>query len=196
MRTHTDLATMEGANEAARRAVNAILDVEAYPGARCRIWPLHEPLTLAPLRQYDAMRFGLGLPWDGGLMTVAGSGDRGGRPSARAGRMRCSMHGRAGDWSDVQNAADELEQVTPTDGTGGRTRNRSSSGHLGTMRDEARGPGAGATRSNRNRRRSRARRRSLRPVRRAAVHARGRERTHRPVQGRFVRCANGPGTAG
>ena len=37
VRTYTDLATMEGANEAARRAVNAILDAtaRARPAARC-----------------------------------------------------------------------------------------------------------------------------------------------------------------
>ena len=48
VRTHTDLATMEGANEAARRAVNAILDAEGYGGPRCRIWPLQEPLRSLP----------------------------------------------------------------------------------------------------------------------------------------------------
>ena len=71
VRTNTDLATMEGANEAARHAVNAILDRDGHAAPRCRIWPLHEPLALAPLREYDAIRFGLGLPWDGGLVTVA-----------------------------------------------------------------------------------------------------------------------------
>ena len=36
VRTHTDLATMEGANEAARRAVNAILDADALVRAALR----------------------------------------------------------------------------------------------------------------------------------------------------------------
>ena len=36
VRTHTDLATMEGANEAARRAVNGILDATGSPGAALR----------------------------------------------------------------------------------------------------------------------------------------------------------------
>ena len=40
VRTYTDLATMEGANEAARRAVNAILDATGSPAKRCRLWPL------------------------------------------------------------------------------------------------------------------------------------------------------------
>jgi uncharacterized protein with NAD-binding domain and iron-sulfur cluster len=62
VRTNTDLATMEGANEAARRAVNAILERTASSEAPCAIWPLHEPLLLLPLREYDLLRFKLGLP--------------------------------------------------------------------------------------------------------------------------------------
>lgn len=62
VRTNTDLATMEGANEAARRAVNGILDAEGSPAAPCQIWPLSEPEVFAPLREYDLIRFKLGLP--------------------------------------------------------------------------------------------------------------------------------------
>jgi hypothetical protein len=65
VRTHTDLATMEGANEAARRAVNAILDRSGSDRQRCRIWNLHEPDALAPFRAYDRARYQAGLPWDG-----------------------------------------------------------------------------------------------------------------------------------
>jgi uncharacterized protein with NAD-binding domain and iron-sulfur cluster len=43
VRTHTDLATMEGANEAARRAVNAILETSGSDSGRCEVWPLSEP---------------------------------------------------------------------------------------------------------------------------------------------------------
>ncbi|HEX6277914.1 MAG TPA: FAD-dependent oxidoreductase [Polyangiaceae bacterium] len=64
VRTHTDLATMEAANEAARRAVNGLLDASGSRHARCEIWPLHEPPVLAPLRAYDRLRFQQGLPWD------------------------------------------------------------------------------------------------------------------------------------
>lgn len=39
IRTETDLACMEGANEAARRAVNGILDAAASLEPRCQIWP-------------------------------------------------------------------------------------------------------------------------------------------------------------
>ena len=49
VRTYTDLATMEGANEAARRAVNGLLDAVNFDGSRCELWPLHEPEFLAAL---------------------------------------------------------------------------------------------------------------------------------------------------
>jgi 15-cis-phytoene desaturase len=68
VRTNTDLATMEGANEAARRAVNAILDASGSTAQRCTIWPLHEPAVFAPLRFYDWIRFKLGLRHGGRLL--------------------------------------------------------------------------------------------------------------------------------
>jgi geranylgeranyl pyrophosphate synthase/uncharacterized protein with NAD-binding domain and iron-sulfur cluster len=80
VRTHTDLATMEGANEAARRAVNGLLDAVKFEGPRCEIWPLHEPEVLAPWRLYDAMRYKAGLPWDGSLMKVAANAILGASP--------------------------------------------------------------------------------------------------------------------
>ncbi len=43
VRTYTDLATMEGANEAGRRAVNAILHAAGSDAEPCRLWKLHEP---------------------------------------------------------------------------------------------------------------------------------------------------------
>lgn len=64
VRTHTDLATMEGANEAARTAVNGLLDRSGSKAERCRIWDLHEPDALKPLRAYDRARYQAGLPWD------------------------------------------------------------------------------------------------------------------------------------
>jgi geranylgeranyl pyrophosphate synthase/uncharacterized protein with NAD-binding domain and iron-sulfur cluster len=80
VRTHTDLATMEGANEAARRAVNGLLDALKSDGPRCDVWPLHEPEILAPWRLYDATRYEAGLPWDGSLMQVAAHAIRGASP--------------------------------------------------------------------------------------------------------------------
>jgi uncharacterized protein with NAD-binding domain and iron-sulfur cluster len=59
VRTHTDLATMEGANEAARRAVNGILDATGSSAPRCEIWPLREPAAFAPARALDRIRWTL-----------------------------------------------------------------------------------------------------------------------------------------
>jgi geranylgeranyl pyrophosphate synthase/uncharacterized protein with NAD-binding domain and iron-sulfur cluster len=80
VRTHTDLATMEGANEAARRAVNGLLDALRFDGPRCDIWPLHEPEILASWRLHDATRYEAGLPWDDSLMQVAAYAIRGASP--------------------------------------------------------------------------------------------------------------------
>jgi uncharacterized protein with NAD-binding domain and iron-sulfur cluster len=63
MRTYTDLATMEGANEAARRAVNAIIEKEGSDKPLCKIWQLHEPDLLMIYRWHDRNRFKKGLPW-------------------------------------------------------------------------------------------------------------------------------------
>ena len=53
VRTYTDLATMEGANEAGRRAVNGILEASGSPSEKCGVWPLRDPLALAPVRAAD-----------------------------------------------------------------------------------------------------------------------------------------------
>jgi uncharacterized protein with NAD-binding domain and iron-sulfur cluster len=63
VRTNTDLATMEGANEAARRAVNCIIDVSGVDAPHCRIWNLHEPVFFAPFKWYDAWRYRQGMPY-------------------------------------------------------------------------------------------------------------------------------------
>ena len=68
VRTYTDLATMEGANESARRAVNAILIASGSDADDCTLWDLHEPALLWPFRERDSMRFSKGLPWDGKLI--------------------------------------------------------------------------------------------------------------------------------
>jgi uncharacterized protein with NAD-binding domain and iron-sulfur cluster len=62
VRTYTDLATMEGANEAARRAVNGILDDAQSMASRCQLWKLHEPGILAPLRKLDKLKWDLESP--------------------------------------------------------------------------------------------------------------------------------------
>jgi Flavin containing amine oxidoreductase len=62
VRTHTDLATMEGANEAARRAVNAIVKRSGASAPECEVWPLREPALFAPARAIDRLLFRLGRP--------------------------------------------------------------------------------------------------------------------------------------
>lgn len=62
VRTYTDIACMEAANEAARRAVNCLLLASASTAAPAQLWPLEEPVFLKPLQEIDRIRFGLGLP--------------------------------------------------------------------------------------------------------------------------------------
>ena len=62
VRTYTDLATMEGANEAARRAVNGILERTGSNQPRCPLWELAEPAIFAPARALDRVLFALHRP--------------------------------------------------------------------------------------------------------------------------------------
>jgi uncharacterized protein with NAD-binding domain and iron-sulfur cluster len=70
VRTGTDLATMESANEAARRAVNGILAASESAMLPCPVWELHEPELFAPWRTFDAIRYAQGLPWDDSLVRL------------------------------------------------------------------------------------------------------------------------------
>jgi len=54
VRTNTDLASMEGACEAARRAVNVIVQRAALHGAPVSIWPLAEPAYFDHWKRLDA----------------------------------------------------------------------------------------------------------------------------------------------
>jgi uncharacterized protein with NAD-binding domain and iron-sulfur cluster len=63
VRTYTDLATMEGANEAARRAVNFIIDASGVKAKKCQLWNLHEPELLKPMRNSDQKNYDKGLPY-------------------------------------------------------------------------------------------------------------------------------------
>ena len=62
VRTATNLACMEGANEAARRAVNEVLDAVGSPAARCELFPMPEPAVFEPLKASDRWRFQRHLP--------------------------------------------------------------------------------------------------------------------------------------
>jgi hypothetical protein len=61
---------MEAANEAARRAVNGILDAAGAAAVRCSVWPLYEPEIFAPWRELDFIRYAQGLPWDDTLVRL------------------------------------------------------------------------------------------------------------------------------
>ncbi len=74
VRTYTDLACMEAANEAARRAVNCLLLAAGSSAPAAKLWPFEEPLFLKPLQEIDRMRFGLGLPHRLGFVRTAVAG--------------------------------------------------------------------------------------------------------------------------
>jgi uncharacterized protein with NAD-binding domain and iron-sulfur cluster len=58
VRTHTDLASMEGANEAARRAVNGILERSSRALAPCEVWAMEEPALFQPAQKLDEALYG------------------------------------------------------------------------------------------------------------------------------------------
>ena len=62
VRTYTDIACMEAANEAARRAVNCLLLSAGSTAGAAQLWPLEEPAFLKPLQEVDRIRYGLSLP--------------------------------------------------------------------------------------------------------------------------------------
>lgn len=60
VQTDIDLATMEGANESARHAVNALLDEAGSSAPRARTFTLYDPPEFALLKQADKLLHGLG----------------------------------------------------------------------------------------------------------------------------------------
>ncbi|MDN3297125.1 FAD-dependent oxidoreductase [Streptomyces ficellus] len=56
-----DLATMEGANAAARQAVNALLDRMGSNAPRCAVTPLFRAPEMEALKRHDRTRYRLGL---------------------------------------------------------------------------------------------------------------------------------------
>jgi uncharacterized protein with NAD-binding domain and iron-sulfur cluster len=73
VRTFTDLATMEAANEASRRAVNGVLRAAHADAEPCQIWNLHEPEVFLPFRAHDRVRYRKGLAWSDQVIEVARS---------------------------------------------------------------------------------------------------------------------------
>ena len=66
VRTDTDLATMESANEAGRRAARAILRAEGEPSLPS-VWSLAEPRVFEPFRRLDDAAYRAGAPHPGEL---------------------------------------------------------------------------------------------------------------------------------
>lgn len=57
VRTSVNLATMEGANEAARRGVNGLLKEAGSQADGVRVWDLYQPPEWRPLKQLDRQRW-------------------------------------------------------------------------------------------------------------------------------------------
>jgi uncharacterized protein with NAD-binding domain and iron-sulfur cluster len=57
VRTSVNLATMEGANEAARRGVNGLLEAAGSQADAVRVWDLYQPPEWNSLKQLDRQRY-------------------------------------------------------------------------------------------------------------------------------------------
>ncbi|MFC7058122.1 hydroxysqualene dehydroxylase [Halovenus salina] len=64
VQTNSDLASMESANEAGRRAANALFERYGV-GDRAQVWELEEPAVFEPFKRQDRLRYRLGLPHPG-----------------------------------------------------------------------------------------------------------------------------------
>lgn len=62
VRTHTNIASMEGANEAGRRAANAIMDKSGSTAGRVDVWPLVEQAWFDSAKARDRQRFAHNKP--------------------------------------------------------------------------------------------------------------------------------------
>ncbi len=62
VQTNTDIASMEAANEAARRAVNGVLAAAGSTATKCEIWDHQEPIVFEPLKRIDRELFRRGYP--------------------------------------------------------------------------------------------------------------------------------------
>jgi len=62
VRTNIDLATMEGANESGRAAVNALLDAAGAKAAPASMYTLYQPPEAEPFKEIDRQRYRAGQP--------------------------------------------------------------------------------------------------------------------------------------
>lgn len=63
VRTNTNLATMEAANESARRAVNCIIDASGTGKPYAKVWKLRSWKMFMPYKWWDKKRYQKGLPY-------------------------------------------------------------------------------------------------------------------------------------
>jgi uncharacterized protein with NAD-binding domain and iron-sulfur cluster len=70
--TNSDLASMEAASEAGRRAARAVLDAAGAAGSPPAVWDLEEPPVFEPFRRQDRVRYRLGLPHPGRARRAVG----------------------------------------------------------------------------------------------------------------------------
>ncbi|RQH03239.1 hydroxysqualene dehydroxylase [Natrarchaeobius oligotrophus] len=73
-RTNSELACMESANEAARRAVNAILARSDWSAEPCRLWQLTLPRSIEGLQRVDELIYRGGFPHPGAVSPTVWSG--------------------------------------------------------------------------------------------------------------------------
>jgi uncharacterized protein with NAD-binding domain and iron-sulfur cluster len=62
VQTNVDLATMEGANESGRAAVNALLEQSGSKAERVRMYKLYRPPEYEEAKRIDAQRYRAGQP--------------------------------------------------------------------------------------------------------------------------------------
>src|SRR5262245_11922127 len=103
VRTKTDLASMEGACEAARRAVDAIWQRADSQATPARIWPLPEPKRFEPWKRRDARLYAAGKEHVFELLGIRNAG-----PAAELLR-------RFHDVSGIAALDDLLDQVRATE---------------------------------------------------------------------------------
>ncbi len=105
VRTNTDLASMEGACEAGRRAANAILDRTASPAPRATVWPLTEPAMFARAKRFDAWLYRQGRGHAFELLGI--------KNAARAAAFLHKLEKLTG-WSKIDDWLDGRIRVTRT----------------------------------------------------------------------------------
>jgi uncharacterized protein with NAD-binding domain and iron-sulfur cluster len=92
VRSTTDLSSMEGANEAARRAVNAILAVDRLDGGQgCQLYDFHEPAQLQFIKDLDRDLFTRGEPHPFVVLGLADQIERAGSSVAANGVLSLAL---------------------------------------------------------------------------------------------------------